>query len=162
MDRAAGMSEVLCVYTQYLIVFESIFVCIDQVTSFKFSLFEFIENISFKYGYLFIVTNNLLFHTCQRTLTLFFLFFFFFPFLHVQVHAMQALCQQHPNIIFSFSFSFFLFFHVQVHAMQALCQQHPNIISLEGSFIEEDFLYIIMEYASGGDLAAFLRVLDYT
>lgn len=29
---------------------------------------------------------------------------------------------------------------------------HPNIISFKDSFIDNDFLYIVMEYASGGDL----------
>jgi NIMA (never in mitosis gene a)-related kinase len=32
--------------------------------------------------------------------------------------------------------------------------RHPNIIRYYNSFVDEDHLYIIMEYAEAGDLAA--------
>ena len=34
---------------------------------------------------------------------------------------------------------------------------HPNIIKYFGSFVEEASLYIVMEYAEGGDLHKILK-----
>lgn len=33
---------------------------------------------------------------------------------------------------------------------------HPNIIKCHASFIEDDFLYIVMEYAQDGDLLSLI------
>jgi NIMA (never in mitosis gene a)-related kinase len=43
----------------------------------------------------------------------------------------------------------------EVNVMQAL--KHENIITLHKSFLESGNLYIVMEYAEGGDLAGFLK-----
>jgi len=43
----------------------------------------------------------------------------------------------------------------EVDVMRAL--SHPNVIKLHKSFLEDGYLYIIMEHAPGGDLAAFLK-----
>ena len=34
---------------------------------------------------------------------------------------------------------------------------HPNIIKYLGSFVEEEALFIVMEYAEGGDLHRILK-----
>ena len=43
----------------------------------------------------------------------------------------------------------------EVNVMQAL--KHVNIITLHKSFLDKGNLYIVMEYAEGGDLAGFLK-----
>ena len=37
------------------------------------------------------------------------------------------------------------------------CIQHRNIIECFGSFVEEDCLYIVLEYAEFGDLHSLLK-----
>ncbi len=36
--------------------------------------------------------------------------------------------------------------------------EHPNIVKYYDSFIEKNFLNIIMEFCEGGDLANFLKI----
>lgn len=48
-------------------------------------------------------------------------------------------------------------FEQEVRLMQSL--QHPNIIKLEEVIYEQDYIYLIMEYCSNGDL--FQRIIDF-
>jgi len=34
---------------------------------------------------------------------------------------------------------------------------HPNVIAYKEAFLEENFLYIVMEYAEGGDLSSMIQ-----
>ena len=38
--------------------------------------------------------------------------------------------------------------------------KHPNIVSCENSFVENDFLYMVLAYCEGGDLESYLQLLQ--